>query len=439
MRFGTDEIAAATGGVRLGPAVEVDGAAIDSRGDVADKLFVPIVAERDGHEYIDAAVAAGAAAYLTAREDDSGRPAVRVGDTLEALGALGRLARSRLGDRVVGVTGSVGKTSTKDLLAAVLGSTYVTCANRASFNNEMGVPLTLVSATGDTEAVICEMGARGIGHIAALCTVARPTVGIVTAIAGAHLEMFGSIEGVALAKGELVEALPATGTAVLNGDDDLVAGLAARTDAAVLRYGTQRRDVDVYAQDIQLDPELRASFVMHSPWGTTPVRLAARGAHQVANALAAATAGGVLGVDLDALAGALGDAELSPMRMDLRRGRNGLLVLDDSYNANPTSTAAALRALAALDVNRRLAILGEMAELGGTASDAHRGIAQLAASLGIAVIAVGTTLYGPDVHVVGDTGEVVILLGGADFGEGDAVLVKGSRVAGLDVLARRLA
>lgn len=443
MRLDTAQIAAATGGERLGPVVDVDGASIDSRTDVAGQLFVPIVADRDGHDFVDDAVAAGAPAYLTARDDATGRPAVRVDDTLVALAALGRHARDRLeeraGTRVVGVTGSVGKTSTKDLLAAVLATTYETSANAASFNNELGVPLTLVGAADDTGAVVVEMGARGIGHIAHLCALARPTVGVVTAVAGAHLEQFGSVAEVAVAKGELVEALPATGTAVLNADWDLVAGLAVRTGASVLRYGIDRTDVDVHAENLRLDGELRPDFTLRTPWGSAPVRLAARGAHQASNALAAAAAGLAVGVELDAVVEALGTATLSPMRMDVRRRADGLLVIDDSYNANPTSMEAALRALAALDVKRRVAVLGEMAELGATSAADHRAIAELAASLGIAVIAVGTGAYGPSAHAVGGTGEVVILLGGAELGDGDAVLVKGSRVAGLEAVARRLA
>lgn len=439
MHLTTDEIATATAGRRLGEPTSVDGAGIDSRTDIAGRLFVPVVAERDGHDFVDAALDAGAAAYLTMRDDDSGRPAVAVDDTLDALADLGRHARSRLGDRVVGVTGSVGKTSTKDLLAAILATTYVTCANQGSFNNEMGVPLTLLSAADDTEAVVTEMGARGVGHIALLCGIARPSVGIVTAIAGAHLEMFGSIGQVAQAKGELVEALPTSGTAVLAADYDLVDALAARTDATVVRYGVERSDVDVHAEGVELDDELRGRFTLRSPWGSVPVHLAARGVHQVANALGAAAAGLSLGVGVDAVAEALGTAHLSPMRMDLRRGRNGLAVLDDSYNANPTSMTAALHALAALDARRRFAILGEMAELGPDTAAQHRAMTDLAASLDIGVIAVGTTLYGPGAHVVGDTGEVVILLGGAKLGDGDAVLIKGSRAAGLDALARKLA
>ncbi len=303
----------------------------------------------------------------------------------------------------------------------------------------MGVPLTLLSAADDTEAVVCEMGARGIGHIASLCELARPTVGVVTAIAGAHLEMFGSVAEVARAKGELVEALPVSGTAVLNVDFAPVDALAARTDAAVLRYGIDRVDVDVRAEDLSLDDELRARFVLRSPWGAAPVHLAAHGIHQASNALGAAAAGLALGVEMDAVADALGRAALSPMRMDVRRRADGLVVIDDTYNANPTSMAAALHALAAVDAERRIAILGEMAELGAGAADDHRAIAELARSLGIAVIAVGTSLYGPAAHAVGGAGEVVILLGGARLGGGDAVLVKGSRVAGLETVAARLA
>lgn len=443
MRLDTDEIARAVHGERLGAAVSIDGATIDSRGDVAGRLFVPVIADRDGHEYVDDALARGAAAYLTSREDTSERPGVRVDDTLSALISLGRHARSRLEERgvtrVIGVTGSVGKTSTKDLLASVLATTYATCANRASFNNEMGVPLTLLEAADDTGAVITEMGARGIGHIAMLCEIARPSVGVVTAVAAAHMEMFESLEQIARAKGELVEALPVSGTAVLNADFSLVDGLAARTRASVLRYGVDRSDVDVHAEAIDPGHDLRPTFTLRTPWGSERVRLAAHGVHQVSNALGAAAAGLAIEVPFESVIEALVHAELSPMRMDVRRRGDGLVVIDDSYNANPTSTAAALRALASLDAKRRIAVLGEMAELGPTAAREHREIAELATSLGIAVIAVGTTLYGPNAHAVGGSGEVAILLGGTGLGDGDAVLVKGSRVAGLDALARRLA
>ncbi len=194
----------------------------------AGQLFVPIVAGRDGHEFVEAAMAAGAAAYLTAR-DSLGGTAVVVDDTGRALLDAGRLARTRLAGPVVGITGSVGKTSAKDLLAAVLRRRLRTTASERSFNNELGVPLTLLNAPDDAEVAVIEMGARGPGHIAALCSVAHPTIGLVTRIAPSHTEAFGSIEGIARAKGELVEALPADGTAVLNAFDERVAAMAART------------------------------------------------------------------------------------------------------------------------------------------------------------------------------------------------------------------
>jgi UDP-N-acetylmuramoyl-tripeptide--D-alanyl-D-alanine ligase len=439
MRLSTDELAAATDGEVIGDVVEVEGASIDTRGDVAGRLFVPIVAARDGHDFIDTAVATGAAAYLTSRDDRSGRPAVRVDDTLDALLDLGRLARRHLGDRVVGITGSVGKTSTKDLLAAVLGTTWRTTANKASFNNEMGVPLTLLDAPDGTEAVITEMGARGVGHIAMLCDIASPTVGIVTAIEGAHLEQFGSLEQVAVAKGELVEALPHTGTAVLNADQDLVASLASRTRAQVVRYGVHARSADVVAEGVTLDDELRARFTLRSAWGSTPVRLAVRGRHQVGNALAAASAGLALGVSIERVGEALAGASLSPMRMDLRRRADGLLVLDDSYNANPASTSAALHAMAELPVRRRVAVLGVMAELGADEAAGHERVARLAESLGVDVIAVGSDAYGgPGVERVADVAAARERLGELGLGDGDAVLVKGSRVAGLERVAQWL-
>ena len=234
MQLRASEIARATGGTLVGPDVAVDGASIDSRSVGAGQLFVPLVAERDGHEYIAAAVAAGAAATLTSREPVDGVPSILVDDTAEALAAVGVLARDRLTDRVVGITGSVGKTSTKDLTAAALGRRHRVAASEKSFNNELGVPLTLVNAPDGTEVAVIEMGARGAGHIATLCAVARPTVAVVTAVELVHAELFGTIEDIAVAKGELVESLPPTGVAVLNAANPLVAAMAERMPQADL-------------------------------------------------------------------------------------------------------------------------------------------------------------------------------------------------------------
>ncbi len=336
-------------------------------------------------------------------------------------------------DRVVGVTGSVGKTTTKDLLASVLAQHFVTAASERSFNNELGVPLTLANAPDDVEAVVVEMGARGAGHIATLCDMARPTVGVVTTVEGVHTEVMGDLTEIARTKGELIEALPADGLAVLNAEVELVAAMAVRSAAPVLRFGAGG---DVRASDIEVDVELRPSFVLESPWGSAAVHLGIRGVHNVSNALAAATAALGLGVPLERVVQGLESSGSSPWRMDLQRASSGLLVLNDAYNAGPASMAAALRSLASLPVTRRVAVVGVMAELGDTAAAEHERIAALAASLDVELVSVATELYG--VAPVPDTDEVLATLGGLDLGDGDVVLVKGSRVAGLEVVAAAL-
>ena len=431
MRMKASEIAGAAGGTLVGPDTDVDGATIDSRLAAGGKLFVPVRARRDGHDFIDDALAGGAAAYLTAARPRAGT-AIVVDDTVAALAAAGAAARDLLPDRVVGITGSVGKTSTKDLLAATFGRRWRTAASARSFNNELGVPLTLLDAPGDSQAVVVEMGARGPGHVAALCAVARPTVGVVTTVGMAHTEQFGTVEAVARAKGELVESLPTDGVAVLNADNPLVAGMAALTQAMVLTFGLAAGDVR--AADVRLDDELRPRFRLLSPWGEADVRLAVRGEQQVANALAAAAAALACGMDLEEAVAGLGKAAVSPWRMDLARSPGGTLVLNDSYNANPLSTEAALRSLARLDASRRTAVLGVMAELGPGGPAEHRRLGELAAELGIRVIAVAAPDYGGE--QVDDPDAALALLG--SLGPGDAVLVKGSRAAGLESLAGRL-
>ena len=438
-------VAAATGGRLIDPggtgATIFTSVSIDSRRAGAGALFVALRGDRDGHEFVPAAWRAGAAGFLvqpgrfspTASGETPGAVGIEVADTALALLDLGRAARARLSVPVVGITGSLGKTSTKDLLAAILAADRSVAASEKSFNNELGVPLTLANAAADTDIAVIEMGARGVGHIALLCEVAQPTVAVVTAVAGVHTEMFGSIDAVARAKGELVEAIPASGLAVLNGDDPRVAAMAARTDAGVLRYSAEGGDADVVATDLRIGHDLRASFGLASPWGLGRVTLAVRGAHQVGNALAAATVALHQGVPFDAVVAALARAAISPWRMELVTTPTGATVLNDAYNANPSSMAAALRALALLP-GRRTAVLGTMAELGPTGPAEHRGIAALARSLGVRLIAVGTADYG--LPPVADIEEALIALGPLDGN--DAVLVKASRVAGLERLVDRL-
>jgi UDP-N-acetylmuramoyl-tripeptide--D-alanyl-D-alanine ligase len=432
----TSDVARATGGRLSGPDVTVSGVSIDSRTVRQGELFVPLVAERDGHEFIPKALASGAAAYLTSSpvEEPAGpaASAVVVADTTVALADLGRHARTELPDRVVGVTGSVGKTSVKDLLAAVLSVRWRTAANVRSFNNELGVPLTLLNAPEGTEALVVEMGARGSGHIRLLCELARPTVGVVTRVAAAHTELFGTVDDVARAKGELVEALPPSGLAVLNAADARVAAMASRTQARVVTFGAGG---DVRAEAVVLDDDLAPTFTLVGPDGSAEARPAARGLHMVDNALAAAAAALGLGLTVDEVAAGLSAATLSPSRMALVRLPSGARVLDDAYNANPTSMAAALHALAALPAARRVAVLGVMAELGPSSAADHAAIGDLARDLGIEVVGFGTDGYGGRV-LPADAAAVGDALG--PLGPDDAVLVKGSRVAMLERVAAAL-
>ncbi len=428
MRLSVSEIAHAVGGRVVGPDLMVDGASYDSRETLPGQLFVPVVGERDGHDFVGAAINKGAPAYLSSKGPlTDAATCLEVADTEVAFMTLGSLARAKLPDRVVGITGSVGKTSVKDLADAAFRTHYRTKANPKSLNNELGLPHTLCNAPDRTEAVIVEMGMRGLGEISRLCEVARPTVGIVTIIGEAHTGRLGGLAGVARAKGELVEALPSSGFAILNADQDVCFALRRRTKAAVLSFGTTTGDVR--ADAIALNDLAQPSFTLRTPWGDAPVQLGLSGAHMAANAAAAAAAALVCGVPLDRVVEGLATASLSPWRMDVRRAPRGLIVINDAYNANPTSMTAALDALAALPVTgRRVAVLGLMAELDEDGPARHRAMAEYARELGIEVVAVATSDYG-----MSPADDPISMVAG--LGSGDAVLFKGSRVAGLETLA----
>lgn len=435
MQLVASEVAAAVSGELRGPDVILHGAGIDSRTISPGALFVPVVAERDGHDFVRAALKAGAGAYLSERADLSdlgeSETEILVSSTTDALAGLARTCRSPLTIPVIGITGSVGKTSTKDLAAAALGSTCLVAASERSFNNELGVPLTVLNAPDEVDVLVVEMGARGQGHIAALCEIAQPTIGVVTTVVAAHTSEFADEAAIARAKGELIEALPSTGTAVLAADVASVRAMARRTTASVLHFG---RGGDVWAEKVRLDEDLRLRFVLHSPWGEADVALQVRGEHQVDNALAAASIALLCDVPVEAVVAGLAEAELSPWRMELHRTPAGARILNDAYNANPTSMAAALRSLAALPVRRHIAVLGTMAELGSRSPQAHRDIGELADSLGVQVLAVDAAAYGA--RNLADLDSVLEALG--KLGPDDAVLLKGSRVAGLERLLPRL-
>ncbi len=424
----------------------VEGVSIDSRDVAAGDLFVPIVAERDGHDFIASAIAAGAVAFLVQANlsvnavdvhdpDRSPIPAIEVSDTGEALLELGRAARRRLDATVVGITGSVGKTSVKDLLSAIGAAHSVTHASRASFNNELGVPLTLLSAPEDAGLVIVEMGARNVGHIELLCSVAAPDVGVVTAVAAVHTQIFGSIEQVALAKGELIESLAADGAAVLNADDPLVAAMARRSGTErVITFG--RSTGDVRYGEVHTGLDLHPAFTLQTPVGSSRIRLGVAGAHMADNAAAAAAAAIAAGIPMSAIVEGLTSPIMSPHRMEILTTESGATVINDSYNANPTSMRAAMTALLAVPAQRRIAVLGVMAELGPREVDDHRSIADEMCDAGVEVVAVAAPLYGEGVEHVADIAGAERMVG--ELAQNDAVLVKGSRVAGLDVLALRL-
>ena len=437
------EIADVVGGsVHGDPEVVVDGPAyVDSRRAGPGGLFVAVVGEHvDGHQY-----AAGAHAVLGSRPTDA--PTVVVDDPVVALGRLARHVVDRLDVVVLALTGSQGKTGTKDYLAQVLATAGSTVATAGNNNNEIGVPLTVLRADRTTRFLVVEMGARGIGHISYLCEIAPPQVAAVLNVGTAHVGEFGSREAIAVAKGEIVEALPDDGTAVLNAGDDLVAAMRDRTRARVLTFGVDR-DADVAARDLEVDDRVRPSFGLGYAGEWHPVRLQQSGLHQVENAAAAAAMALAAGLSLEQVADALGTAaSASPMRMEVHERADGLVVINDAYNANPASTAAALHTLWAMGQRqgrRTVAVLGEMRELGDTAEAGHVEVGVVAATLGIdVVLAVGPAAagiadgFGPETVLTAGRDEAVAWVRQNVAAE-DVVLVKASNGGALWVVADEL-
>jgi UDP-N-acetylmuramoyl-tripeptide--D-alanyl-D-alanine ligase len=426
---------------------------IDSRDAAPGGLFAALPGERvDGHDFAAAAVAAGAVAVLASRP--AGVPALIVPDVQAALAPLARAVVDRLPRlTIAGITGSSGKTTTKDLLAQVTERLGPTVAPPGSFNNELGHPLTVLRADERTRYLVLELGARGRGHIARLCAIAPPRLGAVLNVGRAHVGgYFADQAEVAQAKGELVEALPAGGVAVLNADDPEVMNMASRTAAQVVTFG-RAGHADVRAVDVTTDADGRPSFTLIAPGGAAPVRLNLRGEHNVSNALAAAAVAGALGMSPAEVAGALSAAVArSKWRMDVTRRADGVRVINDAYNANPESMRAALTALASMTGRgRSFAVLGQMAELGANARAWHEEIGAFAARAGVsALVVVGEEAapmlagaksepgwQGELLHVPDGPAAVTAVAGRVR--PGDAVLVKASRAAGLWDVAFALA
>ncbi|MFE1885840.1 UDP-N-acetylmuramoyl-tripeptide--D-alanyl-D-alanine ligase [Streptomyces diastatochromogenes] len=449
------EIAAVVGGQTHDipdPSVQVTGPVVrDSREVVPGTLFAAFVGERvDGHDFAQAVVEAGAVAVLASRP--VGVPAIVVEDVQTALGALARHVVRRLGATLVALTGSAGKTSTKDLIAQVLQSKAPTVFTPGSLNNEIGLPLTALSATEETRFLVLEMGARGIGHIRYLTDLTPPRIGLVLNVGTAHIGEFGGREQIARAKGELVEALPEDGAAILNADDPLVRAMASRTKAKVVLFG-ESAEADVRAENVRLTDSGQPAFRLHTPSGASDVTMRLYGEHHVSNALAAAAVAHELGLSAEEIATALSEAgSLSRWRMEVTERPDGVTIVNDAYNANPESMRAALRALAAMGKGRRTwAVLGKMAELGDEALAEHDAVGRLAVRLNVSkLVAVGGIeaswlqlgaynegSWGEESVHVSDAQAAVDLLR-SELRPGDVVLVKASRSVGLESVAQAL-
>lgn len=436
------------------PTRVVASVSTDTRVDeLVRALFVALVTPTgDGHDHLVAALERGAVAALVsdaaapmAPPSAELLPRIVVDDGWRALRALAVDVRQRVAPSVVAITGSYGKTTTKDLALGAIGAARRTVASRGSYNNELGVPLTMLDLELDSEALVAEVGARHVGDIAAMAALLGPDVAVVTAVAGVHLEVFGSIDDVARGKRELVESLGPKGTAVLNADDPRVLAMA-EVAPAVLTYAVGS-PADVMARGIRLDDGARAIVDVTSPWGPIEVRVPLAGRHHVGNALAALAAAGLLDVPMQVAAEGIERSAVSPWRCEVTRS-GGVTLLNDAYNASPDTVRAALDLLMELPVTgQRVAVLGAMAELGAGSAVAHREIGRAVAERGIDVLVVVGRGDGDElaagaregglaagaVRPVDGVEDAARLLAGT-VGPGDAVLVKASRVVGLERL-----
>jgi UDP-N-acetylmuramoyl-tripeptide--D-alanyl-D-alanine ligase len=435
------------------------GVSTDSRTVGAGELFVALVGDtRDGHEFIGDAAARGAAGFVVTAPNEglvpAGAACLPVADTLFALGELARFHRGRLLARVVGITGSNGKTTTKEITAAVAGTSFRTAKSEGNLNNLIGLPMMLLSASPDTEVIILEMGMNVPGEIKRLSEIARPDVGVVTNVGPVHLEGVGSIEGVIREKGRLLASLSKGGVAVFEGDTDYSGALREQTRARPLTFGLDKGS-DVRAEKIEDLGGGGTRFRLASPSGSGDVRLPIPGIHNLKNALAAAAVGVALGVPVDSIGLGIESAAPMKMRMEIRPGKGGIVVLDDSYNANPVSTTAALEFLAREGKDGRgrlIAVLGDMLELGDFSQAGHEAVGAAAARAGVghlfllgdhsADIARGAAASGPDERVIftypkGTHDRLIQDLVGI-VRPGDLVLVKGSRGMKMEKIANAL-
>ena len=437
--------------------LSVPGFYVDSRIPIENGIFVALVGEKvDGHIFLADVKAAGAALGLVATGSSvplpEGFPLLHVLDPLIALGQIAHWVRVNvLTAQVIGITGSSGKTTTKDLISGILGQFGRCVSPPGSFNTEVGLPLTILSADAQTEFLVLEMGMRGIDHIATLCEIAEPDVGVVLNVGSAHIEMLGSIENIAIAKSELVRSLPVTGLAVLNQDDPYVARMSEGLKCSQLTFG-ETQGSDIYASEINIEPDGTTRLLVTYRDVSQMAHVKLVGEHYVANALAALSASVAVGVPIETACEFLSNVNVvSKWRMEVTEATNGLTVINDAYNANPESMRAALKTLAQLGSRgprrRTWAILGEMRELGEYSVDAHDAIGRLVVRLDISrlvCVGAGTKVmhlaaanegsWGEESVWVPDIDGVMTLLAN-ELQPGDIVLVKASRSIGLDRVA----
>jgi len=428
----------------------VTGVTTDSRSVKPGDLFVAIIGEQfDGHEFVSQAFAQGAVAAVVQR--DTGGSVIKVSDTLLGLGQIARFHRTHLKAQVIGVTGSSGKTSTKDLLAQVLENFGTTIAPPGSFNNEIGLPNTILSATSETEFLVLEMGMRGVGHIDYLCNIASPDIGVVLNVGSAHMELLGSRETIAEAKSELISSLKPTGVAILLADDPLVAAMQQKAPAHFLTFGESAKS-DIRISDLHVDAHARPTFTVSHLHERHIVHLRLVGEHQALNAAAVIATCVGMGLEFSEVCSVIERVtNLSKWRMEVTELPNNITIVNDAYNANPESMRAGLKALKALSDGRRSwAVLGEMRELGADAASAHDEIGRLVVRLDVSrLLAVGPGAkliqmaashegsWGDESEYVDSVDEAVSVLL-AQLESGDVVFIKGSRAVGLERVAQAL-
>lgn len=429
--------------------LEITGVCTDSRLAKPGDLFFALVAERDGHSFIPDAVLRGAVAAVVSKEVEANVPLIQVPDTLLAFGNLARGFRMRRSIPVIGVTGSVGKTTTKEMIAAVLDRKYTVLKNEGNFNNEIGVPMTLFNLHPLHDAVVLEMAMRGPNEIRRLAEIAKPRIGVITNIGMAHAERLGSIEAIAAAKSEILDDLPPDGLAVLPADDDYYEFLRSRRFGRVTTYGFSE-SADVRASHLRVHDDGRVGATVTTKKGVMELELAVLGEHSIRNALAAIAVAIELDVNLDEARAALEVFGSPSMRSNITKSPLGFTVIDDSYNANPASMAAAVRSLASVQGDRKIAVLGDMLELGDFAEEAHAGIGMLIASEGIdklytvgdlgrriADAAITNGLPEFCVNSFGTSAEAAAALK-HEVRPGDVVLVKGSRGKKMEIISEGL-